>query len=191
MKVLAINGSARKEGNTSIAINAVLEPLKTEGIETEVINLAGQDIKGCKACYKCKENLDRKCIFNDDIVNSVINKMIEADAIILASPTYFADMSTELKALIDRSGVVARCNGNMFKRKIGAAVVVGRRGGPVNAFDNINNFFLIEEMIVPGANYWNIVFGGAKGAAAEDDEGIKTMNVLGNNIAWLMSKIVD
>lgn len=190
MRVLAINGSARKEGNTSIAIDAVLNPLKKENILTEVVELSGKKIRGCTACYKCKQNLDKKCVINDDL-NEIIEKMLEADAIILASPTYFADMSTELKAVIDRSGVVARCNGNMFRRKIGAAVVVGRRGGPVNAFDNINNFFLIEEMIIPGSNYWNIVFGGAKGSAAEDEEGLKTMKVLGENISWLLNKIVE
>lgn len=191
MKVLAINGSARKEGNTAIAVNAVLDEVKKENIDAELIELSGQKISGCKACYKCKENLNKKCVIANDCVNDLIAKMIEADAIILASPTYFADMSTELKALIDRSGVVARCNGNMFKRKVGAAVVVGRRGGPVNAFDNINNFFLIGEMIVPGSNYWNIVFGGAKGSAIEDQEGLNTMKVLGENISWLLKKIVD
>lgn len=190
MKVLAINGSARKEGNTAIAIKAVLDPIIKDGTETEIVNLAGKQIRGCTACYKCKENLNQKCVIEDD-VNEIIGKMLNADAIILSSPTYFADMSTELKALIDRSGVVARCNGNMLKRKVGAAVVVGRRGGPVNAFDNINNFFLIEEMIVPGSNYWNIVFGGAKGTAQDDEEGLKTMKVLGENILWLLKKIVD
>lgn len=189
MKVLAINGSARKGGNTKIAIDAVFESLKKENIETEIIELAGQKVKGCRACYQCKELLNKRCVFDDDIINRIIEKMLDADAIILASPTYFADMTTELKALIDRAGVVARCNGNMLKRKIGAAVVVGRRGGPVNAFDNINNFFLIEEMIIPGSNYWNIVFGGAKGSAKEDIEGLKTMSVLGENIAWLLKKI--
>lgn len=189
MKVLAINGSARKDGNTMIAVNAALAPIISAGIETKIIQLSGQMIRGCTACYKCKDNQNKKCVIDNDIVNRIIPQMLNADAIILASPTYFADMTTELKALIDRAGIVCRANGNILKRKIGAAISVARRGGPIHTFDSINHFFFIHEMIVPGSNYWNTVIGGPIGEAAKDTEGLETMKVLGENIVWLLQKI--
>lgn len=189
MKVLAINGSARKNGNTAIAINAVLEPIIEEGIETEIIQLSGEKIRGCTACYKCKEKLNKRCVIENDIVNDIIQKLLNVDAVIFASPTYFADMTSELKAVIDRVGVVSRCNGNMLKRKIGAAVVVARRGGPIHTFDSINHFFFIQEMIVPGSNYWNTLIGGPVGAVESDEEGLATLRLLGDNIGWLLNKI--
>ena len=158
MKVLAINGSARKDGNTAILVKEVFKELEAEGIQTELIQLSGKKIRGCAACYKCIENKNQRCAVNDD-VNPIIEKMAEADGIILASPTYFADVTSELKAVIDRSGFVGRANGNMFKRKVGAAVVAVRRAGAIHVFDSINHFFLISEMIVPGSMYWNIGIG--------------------------------
>ncbi|MFC1868834.1 flavodoxin family protein, partial [Thermodesulfobacteriota bacterium] len=182
-------GSARKDGNTAILINYVLGELKKEGIDTELFQLAGKKIHGCRACYRCFENKDQKCSVRDDVLNECINKMIEAEGIILGSPTYFADVTAEMKALIDRSGFVARANDDMFKRKIGAAVVVARRGGAIHAFDSINHFFLVRQMIVPGSSYWNLGFGGDKGEVEKDEEGIRTMKVLGENMAWLLKKI--
>ena len=128
MKVIAFNGSARKDGNTAILINQVFSELEKQDIETEMIQLSGQKIKGCIACYKCFENKDQSCSVKNDIVNDCIEKMLQADGIILASPTYFADVSAELKALIDRAGLVAKANGDMFRRKVGAAIVAVRRG---------------------------------------------------------------
>ncbi|MBN1626328.1 MAG: flavodoxin family protein [Deltaproteobacteria bacterium] len=189
MKVIAFNGSARKDGNTAIFINYVLGELKKEGIDTELFQLAGKKIHGCRACYRCFENKDRKCSFIDDVLNECIDKMIEADGIILGSPTYFADVTAEIKALIDRAGFVARANDDMFKRKIGAAVVVARRGGGIHAFDSLNHFFLVRQMIVPGSSYWNLGFGGDKGEVEKDEEGIGTMKVLGENMAWLIKKV--
>jgi len=189
MKVIAFNGSARKDGNTAILIKQVFSELEKEGIETEMIQLSGQKIRGCIACYKCFENKDKRCSVKNDVVNDCIEKMLEADGIILASPTYFADVSSELKALIDRAGLVAKANGDMFKRKVGAAIVAVRRGGSIHAFDSMNHFFLISQMIIPGSSYWNMGFGLDKGDAEKDDEGLQTMSNLGRNMAWLLKKI--
>ena len=189
MKVIAFNGSARKNGNTAILINYVFQALEKEGINTELVQLSGKKISGCIACMKGLENKDQRCSVTNDDVNSCIEKMIAADGIILGSPTYFANISTELKALIDRSGMTGIANGRMFKRKVGAAVVAVRRGGSIHAFNAINHFFFIEEMIVPGSVYWNMGFGLDKGDVENDDEGVNTMKVLGENMAWLLQKI--
>ncbi|MFC1532737.1 flavodoxin family protein [Thermodesulfobacteriota bacterium] len=189
MKVISFNGSARRDGNTAILIKHVLEELKKEGIETELFQLAGKKILGCKACYKCFKNQDKRCSVKDDVLNECLEKMIEADGIILGSPTYFSDVSTEMKALIDRSGFVAKANGNMFKRKVGAAVVAVRRAGSIHTFDSINHLFSISEMIIPGSSYWNIGMGGEKGDVDKDEEGVRTMKVLGENMAWLLKRL--
>jgi len=189
MKVVAFNGSARKDGNTATLINYVLAELQNEGIETELIQLAGKKIHGCIACYKCLQNKDQRCAVKNDFLNDCIEKMVDADGIIIGSPTYFANVSTETKALIDRAGFVARANGNMFKRKIGAAVVAVRRAGSIHVFNSINHLFFISEMIVPGSTYWNMGFGLQKGEADSDEEGVKTMKDLGVNMAWLLKKL--
>jgi multimeric flavodoxin WrbA len=154
-----------------------------------MIQLSGQRIRGCTACYKCFDNKDKKCAVTEDAMNEYIARMLDADGIILASPTYFADVSAELKALIDRAGLVARANDNMFRRKVGAAIVAVRRAGAIHAFDTINHFFLIGEMIIPGSSYWNVGFGLKKGDAETDEESLQTMQQLGRNMAWLLEKI--
>ena len=189
MKVVAFSGSARKDGNTAILINNVLQELEKEGIGTELIQLAGKKIRGCLACMKCFENKDQRCVNKDDVLNECLEKMLEADGIILGSPTYFSNVSTEIKALIDRSGLVAIANGHMFKRKVGAAVVAVRRAGSVSVFDAINHFFFINQFIVPGSIYWNMGSGLEKGEVEKDDEGVQTMKVLGENMAWLLKKL--
>ena len=188
MKVVAFNGSARKDGNTAILVRQVFCELEKEGIDTELVQLAGQTIGGCTACGQCFKKKNRRCVVDDDIANQCLEKMVEADGLILASPTYFADVSTELKALIDRAGFVARANDDMLRRKIGAAVVAVRRAGSIHAFDTINHFFLIGQMVIPGSIYWNMGFGLAKGDVKQDEEGLKTMQVLGQNMAWLLKK---
>lgn len=190
MKVIAFNGSPRKKGNTWHAIQIVLDVLKKEGIKTELIQLGGINIKGCKACYKCFEKKNNRCIQNDDF-NPLIEKMIEADGIIIGSPTYFANVSTEVKALIDRAGLVAIANGYLFKRKIGAAIVAVRRGGGTDVYSAINYFFGINHMIIPGSSYWNLAFGRNPGDVLNDEEGISTMKNLGENIAWILKKIAN
>ncbi|PLX99610.1 MAG: flavodoxin family protein [Desulfuromonas sp.] len=189
MKVVAFNGSARKKGNTSILVGKTFTELEKEGIETEEVSLAGSKIQGCIACYRCFASKDKQCAVSGDIANSCIDKMVEADGIILASPTYFADMTPEMKALIDRSGMVARANDNMLRRKVGAAIVAVRRGGAINAFDSLNHFFLIGEMIVPGSTYWNIGIGREIGDVEKDEEGVQTMQALGRNMAWLLKAL--
>lgn len=191
MKVAAFNGSARKDGNTAILINYVLKELEQEGINTELIQLAGSRIHGCIACMKCYENKDQRCSVKDDMVNECIEKMVSADGIILGSPTYFANVSTEMKALIDRAGMVSRANNNMLARKVGAAVVAARRAGSIHVFNSINHFFLIGQMIVPGSSYWNLGFGRQKGEVEKDEEGIQIMKDLGKNMAWLLKKLQD
>ena len=191
MKVIAFNGSARIDGNTAILIRHVFRELETEGIETELIQLAGSRIHGCIACMKCFENKDQRCSVKDDTVNGCIEKMLEADGIILGSPTYFANVSTEMKALIDRAGMVSRANGDMLARKVGAAVVAARRAGAIHVFNSINHFFFIGQMIVPGSSYWNIGMGRQKGEVEGDEEGIQTMKNLGRNMAWLLKKLKD
>lgn len=190
MKVIAFNGSARKNGNTAILIREVFSELDAEGIATEMVQLAGKTIRGCTACGKCFDNQDKRCAIDNDFANECIEKMVEADGIILASPTYFADVTAEIKALIDRAGYVARANPDLLKRKIGAAVVAVRRAGAIHAFDTLNHFFLISQMIVPGSSYWNIGIGRAIGDVEQDEEGLETMRMLGRNIAWLLNKTV-
>lgn len=189
MKVVGFSGSARKGGNTATLINEVFKALEKEGIETELVELSGKKIKGCIACYKCFDNKDQRCAVKDDIINQCIEKMLGADGIIIGSPTYFANLSTETKALIDRVGMVSRANSDMLARKVGAAVVAVRRCGSIHVFDSINHFFFIGQMVVPGSSYWNIGVGRDKGEVSEDEEGMKTMRHLGENMAWLLKKI--
>jgi multimeric flavodoxin WrbA len=189
MKVVAFNGSPRKDGNTFRLIETVLSELQTEGIETERVQIGGKNLRGCIACYKCFENTNQRCAVVKDMVNDCIEKMIAADGMILGSPTYFANMSSDLKALIDRAGLVAKANNEIYRRKVGAAVVAARRAGSVFTFDAINHFFTISQMIVPGANYWNLGIGLQKGDVDKDEEGIHTMRTLGQNMAWLLKKL--
>jgi multimeric flavodoxin WrbA len=189
MKVVAFNGSARKDGNTAILINYVFRELEEEGIKTELVQFSGSRIHGCIACMKCFENKDQRCSVKNDIANECIEKMLGADGIILGSPTYFANVSTEMKALIDRAGMVSRANSDMLARKVGAAVVAVRRAGAIHVFNSINHFFFIGQMIVPGSSYWNLGMGRQKGEVEKDDEGIQTMKNLGRNMAWLLNKL--
>ena len=189
MKVIAFNGSARKDGNTAFLIRRVFQVLEKEGIETELIQLAGKQIHGCRACGTCRKVKNKQCKIVNDNVNLYIEKMASADGIILGSPTYFSMMSPETKALIDRAGFVARANSDLFKRKVGAAVVAVRRAGGIPTFDAINHFFLISQMIIPGSSYWNVGIGLNKGDVEKDEEGMQTMEDLGKNMAWLLKKL--
>lgn len=191
MKIVAFCGSARKDGNTARMLETALAPLVAAGAETELVQLAGKKISGCKACFACFKEKNNRCIFDNDVINSCIEKMESADAIILGSPTYFADVSTEMKALIDRCGMVSRANGDMYKRKLGAAVVAVRRAGGIHAFDTMNHFFLIGQMIIVGSSYWNIGIGREKGEVAGDEEGMKTMKDLGENMLWLLQRLEE
>lgn len=191
MKVAAFNGSARKDGNTAILIRHVLAELEAQGISTELVQLGGKHIQGCIACLKCFKNRDRHCSVKKDMLNECIDMMLEADGIIMGSPTYFANVSTNIKSLIDRAGLVAKANDEMFARKTGAAVVAVRRAGAIHVFNSINHFYFINQMVVPGSTYWNIGLGLSPGDVEKDDEGIKTMSTLGRNMAWLMKRLYE
>jgi len=189
MKAVAFNGSSRKDGNTAILLNLVLDELEKEGIETELIQLAGETFSGCIACLKCAENKNQKCTVVNDRVNECIAKMQQAHGILLGSPTYVSDMTVNMKALIERSTIVSKTNGDMFKRKVGAAVIAVRRAGSTHVLSSMNYFFLINQMIIPGSNYWNMGIGRNPGEVKDDAEGMQTMKILGQNMAWLLKKV--
>jgi multimeric flavodoxin WrbA len=195
MKVVAFNGSPRKNGNTSIAISIIFEQLQNEGINTEMIQVGGMDIKGCRACLKCRQKKDGFCYGyendNDDILNDCARKIYEAEGLIIASPVYFGSVTPETKALIDRVGYIARSadNGNTLKRKVGAGIAVVRRQGAGAVLSQINNLFALSEVIVPYSSYWNMAIGKEKGEILNDAEGVSTFKKLGENMAWLLKKL--
>ena len=189
MKVLGINGSPRTGGNTEIMINKVFEPLEAVGIETELIQIGGKAVRGCIGCRKCAEMQNQTCIIKGDPVNDIIAKMIEADGIILGSPTYFTDVTAEMKALIDRAGYVTLANGRLLKHKVGAAVVAVRRGGAVHVFDTLNHLFQISQMFMVGSTYWNMCYGLEAGDVSNDEEGMANMTDLGESMALLLKKL--
>lgn len=189
MRIVAVNGSARKGGNTFTLIEAVLAPLRAAGHETGIIELAGKDVRGCLACGKCIEKKDRRCHGRADFGNEVMERLFAADAIILGSPSYFADVTAEIKALVDRTGYVGRANGGLLARKAGAAVAAERRAGAMHVLDTLTHFFLISDMVVVGSSYWNLGVGRAKGEVAGDAEGMATMARLGENLGWLLGRL--
>ena len=185
MNAIAINGSPRTGGNTELLLKEVLDELQTSGWETELVKVGGTAIRGCIACQMCFENKDGQCAVKSDNFNDIFTKMLKADAMILGSPTYFAAVSADLKALIERAGYVAYANNHAFSGKLGAAVVAARRGGATHAYDTINHMFQMSRMILPGSTYWNMGFGLAKGDVLEDEEGLANMRHLGKCIDWL------
>lgn len=191
MKVLAINSSARKNGNVAILINRIFEELHKEDIETEMIQLAGQVIEPCKACWACggQEN----CIHRKDKFREIFDKMKEADGIILGSPVYTANHSANMQAFLERASVVTDMNrdAGLFRHKVGAAVTAARRGGAINALDTMNHFFLLQEMFVVGSCYWPLAYGQMPGDVEKDTEGLNTMSVLGKNMAYLLKALKE
>lgn len=187
MKVLGINGSARRNGNTAMIMNIVLDELHKCGIKTELIQLADSMIQPCKGCFACRGN--GNCIFKNDPFADIFEKMVQADGILLGSPVYSADVSANMKAFLERGGVVSATNPKLLEHKVGAAVAAVRRGGGMNAVDTMNHFFLNKEMIVVGSTYWNMVYGKDIGDVLKDDEGMKNMQNLGQNMAWLLQRI--
>ncbi|MGQ9621160.1 MAG: flavodoxin family protein, partial [Bacteroidales bacterium] len=180
----------RKNGNTSILLTEVLNILNQNGFETELIQVGGQKVNGCIACLKCRQEKDGLCHQDNDFLNMCIRKMIIADVILIGSPVYFSDITSETKALMDVAGYALRGTGSPLRRKIGAAVISVRRAGAIHAFDSINHFFLINEMIIPGSSYWNIGIGREIGEVMNDEEGLRTMRTLGKNISWLAERII-
>ncbi len=186
---MKVNGSSRAGGNTEAALKMVCDELNKEGIETEIIRIGHKQFRGCIGCRKCSETQNNKCIFDDDGMNDLIAKIIEADGIILGSPVYFSDLTPQIKALMDRAGYVTRANGHLLRRKVGAAVAAVRRAGAIHTLDSMQHFLLVNEVIVPGSSYWNLVLARDIGEASKDEEGVNTMITLGQNMAWLMKKI--
>ncbi len=187
MKVLAINGSPRAEGNTSIIINTVLDELKKEGIQTELIQLANKDISPCKACFACEGN--KNCVHKQDNFWEIFQKATQCQGILLGSPVYCADVSANLKAFLDRAGIVCATNSGILRHKVGAGVVALRRAGGISAVDTINHFLLNKEIFVVGSTYWNMVFGKYIGEVLKDGEGINNMRNLGQNMAYLLKAV--
>jgi len=189
MKVISINGSPRKDGNTAILIQTVFKELEKEGIETELIQLSGKKVDGCKACWACHKNKNKQCIITDDFFNECFTKMVASDGIILGSPVYSAGVTSQMKALIDRASIILAGNRGLFKYKVGASVVAARQGGAISAFNTMNNFLHSKEMFLVGSSYWNMAYGNAIGEVEQDQEGIDNMKNLGQNMAWILKKI--
>lgn len=189
MKVLAVNGSARKDGNTAIIAGKVFEELNGAGIETELIQFAGNIIAPCKACWACGGR--NNCVHKKDMFHETYEKMLEADGIILASPVYSANVSANMQAFLERAAVVGDMNreGKTMKHKAGAAIVTARRGGALQAVDAMNHFFLNHEMYVVGSSYWNMVYGQMVGDVLKDKEGLANMKNLGQNMAFLLNAL--
>jgi multimeric flavodoxin WrbA len=186
MKVVAFNGSPRKDGNTSILIGRLLAGLEREGIETELVQLSEKEIHGCIACYKCHENQDRRCAVKNDAANEYIGKILGAEGLVLGSPVYYQDVTPEMKALIDRAGFVAGANGRMYRYKVGAALACFRRSGGTHAIETMNHLFLNNEMIIAGRA---LGVGRNEGDVEKDAEGMETAAALGQRMAWIMKRL--
>lgn len=187
MKVLGINGSSREDGNTAILIRKVFEELEAVGIETELVQFSGQVIEPCKACWACGGQ--KNCVHRKDIFRNVFEKMAEADGILLGSPVYSANVSSNMQAFLERAAVVGDMNPGLFTHKVGASVAAARRGGALQAVDAMNHFFLNHEMYVVGSVYWNMVYGQMPGDVLKDEEGIANMKNLGQNMAFLLKAL--
>lgn len=188
MKVVAFNGSPKKNGNTYHAISIVSKELEKEGIEIETVHVGDKPIRGCLACGMCAKNKDARCVI-DDQVNEWIQKMIDADGIIIASPVYFAGIAGTMKSFLDRAFYVSSSNGGLFRHKVGAAIAVVRRSGGVTTFEQLNNYLVWSEMIVPGSNYWNVIHGTSPGEVLQDSEGVQILQILAKNMAWVLKLI--
>lgn len=189
MKVIAVNGSPHKEGNTYHAIRVVADELEKEGIEVEIMHVGNKAVRGCTACGMCRKNADGKCIF-DDQVNEAIQKMKEADGLLIGSPVYYSGIAGTMKSFLDRLFYAGAAN-KIFRHKVGAAVAAVRRSGGMPTFNGLNHYLAISEMIMPGSTYWNVVHGTKPGDALKDTEGVQTMETLGKNMAFLINELKD
>lgn len=189
LTVVAFNGSPRQKGNTYHSLGIVLDELARQGIEGKILQLGGKKLAGCKACYRCVQNKDGKCIQTDDEMNYFIEQASGADGILIGSPVYFSNVSSEVKAFIDRCGFVAKANDGMLRGKAGAAVLSVRRAGATFAYSAVNFFFGISEMVIPCSSYWNLGIGLQPGDVLKDEEGIATFKNLGGNMAGLLKKL--
>lgn len=191
MKVVAFNGSPKKDGNTGQALRMVMAELEAAGIETELVHVGAQQVRECTACGMCARNKDERCVLEGDDLNEWIQKMKQADGILFGSPTHFAGISAKMKAFMDRAFYVSGNNGGLLRHKTGAAVAAVRRSGGVPAFEMMNRYILYGEMVMPSANYWNVIHGAVPGEVGQDEEGLQIMRVLGKNMAWLMQVLEE
>ena len=186
MKVIGINGSPHKAGNTFHALNMVGNELKAQGIDFEILHIGHKMIRGCTACFSCAKNRDEKCVIKTDELNQWMQQLKEADGILLGSPVHYAGIPGTMKSFLDRLFFVASSNGGLFRQKVGASVVAVRRTGGSAAFDSLNHYITYSEMVVATSNYWNVIHGAAAGEVEKDDEGKQVMRILGKNMAWLL-----
>lgn len=186
MRVVAFNGSPNREGNTRHALGMVTAELEAAGIETEIVHVGNKTVRGCSACGQCFKNRNEKCVLPGDEVNEWIQKMKQADGIILSSPVHYSAIAGTMKSFLDRAFYVTSVNDGMLRHKVGAAVVAVRRSGGLPTFDQLNNFLNYAEMLIPTSNYWNVIHGRSPGEVTQDEEGVQIMRVLGRNMAWLM-----
>jgi len=189
LKVIGFNGSSRKKGNTACSMNTVFDQLEKAGIETEMILVGKEKIQGCVACHGCVKNQDEACAIKDDPVNEWIQKIKEADGVLLGSPVHFSGVAGTMKSFLDRAFFVASVNGGMFRQKIGATVAAVRRSGGISTLETLNHYINYSEMVMPSSNYWNVAHGLTPGQMEEDAEGKQIMEVLGQNMAWIMKII--
>lgn len=190
MKMVAFNGSPNKEGNTYHAIKLVAAELEKEGVATEIVHVGNKTIRGCIACGQCFKNRNEQCALQDE-VNEWVQKMKEADAIILGSPVHFSAVGGTMKSFLDRAFYVSAVNGGLFRHKVGASVVAVRRSGGLPTFDELNHFLNYSEMLIATSNYWNVIHGRTPGEALKDEEGVQIMRVLGKNMVWLMKLVAN
>jgi multimeric flavodoxin WrbA len=190
MKVVAFSGSPNKEGNTWHAIKMVAAELEKEGIETEIVQVGNKIVRGCVACGGCAKHKNERCVQTGDDLNEWIQKMKEADGIILGSPVHYSAIGGAMKSFLDRAFYVTSVNNGMLRHKVGASVVAVRRSGGLPTFDQLNNYLTYSEMLLPTSNYWNVIHGQRPGEVTQDAEGVQIMRVLGKNMAWLM-KLVE
>jgi len=186
MKVIAFNGSPHKEGNTYHALKMVCDELEKSGIETQIISVGNKNVRGCMACNKCVKNRDEKCVILTDDVNDWIQHMKDADGFLFGSPVHYSSLGANMKAFLDRAFYVAGANKSMFRHKVGASVVAVRRSGGLPTFNELNNYLLYAEMMIPASNYWNVIHGTKPGEVVHDEEGVQIMQVLGRNMAYLL-----
>ncbi len=189
MKVVAFNGSPRKDGNTAGCLKTVLGELEKAGIETEMIQVGKEKVRGCIACYTCSKKQNERCAIEDDPVNDWIQQMKAADGILLGSPVHFSGVAGTMKSFLDRAFFVSSTNGGLLRHKVGASVAAVRRSGGIPTVDTLNHYINYSEMIMPSANYWNVAHGMNPGEMEQDGEGKQIMEVLGRNMAWLMKAL--
>jgi multimeric flavodoxin WrbA len=189
MKIVAFNGSPNKEGITYHSIKMVTEVLESSGVETEIIQVGHNKIRGCMACQKCYKNRDMKCVFDDDPVNDWIEKMVDADGIILGTPVHYAGVAGTMKSFLDRAFYVIGANGNGLRNKVGVSLAAVRRSGGITAVDQLNKYLEYSEMVMPSSNYWNVIHGARAGEVLKDQEGVQILETLGKRMLWALELV--